>query len=385
VNAFARIARKKSRLVVGLMSGTSADGIDAALVRIRGGGRATRVETLAALTVPFAKDVRAAIHGLATGRAADVARWNMTLGEMFADAALAVVARAKRSPRDVDLIGSHGQTIVHLPRARGGSAATLQIGEPCVIAERTGIPVVADFRARDVAAGGEGAPLVPLVDWILLRPTRGARLAQNLGGVGNVTLVTPRARDVVAFDTGPANAPIDAAVALATNGRRRFDEGGRLAASGRVAEDEVARMLRDPWFRRPPPKSLDRDAFGATLVADLVRRRPDLAGADLVATMTEFVARTVADAYRRHLPARARIVDVVVSGGGVHNPVLMRRLRELLAPTPVRSSAELGIDPDAKEAVAFAVLANESVAGRAGSLPRVTGARRGVVLGKFVP
>jgi anhydro-N-acetylmuramic acid kinase len=385
VNRFDRVARKKSRLVVGLMSGTSADGVDAALVRIRDVGGATRVETLAALTVPFASRVRDAIHDLSTGGAADVARWNMDLGELFADAALAVVAKAGRSPRDVDLIGSHGQTIVHLPRTRGRGAATLQIGEPSVVAERTGAPVVADFRVRDVAAGGEGAPLVPLLDWLLLRPTKGARLAQNLGGVGNVTLVTPRAGDVVAFDTGPANAPIDAAAALATDGRRRFDDGGRLAARGRVDEAEVRRLLADPYFRRPPPKSLDRDAFGAPLVARVVRRRPGLAGADLVATMTEFTARSVADAYRRHLPARKRIVDVVVSGGGVRNPVLMRRLAELLAPTPVRSSAELGVDPDAKEAVAFAVLADRSVRGRAGNLPRVTGARRAVVLGKFVP
>jgi anhydro-N-acetylmuramic acid kinase len=189
----------------------------------------------------------------------------------------------------------------------------------------------------------------------------------------------------VAFDTGPANAPIDSAAILATGGRRRFDDGGRLASAGRVDEDEVRRMLRHPFFRRPPPKSLDRDAFGAPLVERVARRRPDLAGADLVATMTEFVARSVADAHRRHLPRRPRVVDVVVSGGGVRNPVLMRRLAELLAPTPVRSTAELGIDPDAKEAVAFAVLADASAAASAGNLPRVTGARRPVVLGKFVP
>jgi anhydro-N-acetylmuramic acid kinase len=233
-----------------------------------------------------------------------------------------------------------------------------------------------------MAAGGQGAPLVPLVDWLLLRPRRGVRLAQNIGGVGNVTLVTPRRADVVAFDTGPGNAPIDAAAAIATRGRAAFDAGGRLAAAGRADERAVRRLLRHPYFRRAPPKSLDRDTFARATAEDLSRR---LCGPDLVATATEFVARSVADAYARHLPRATRAAAVVVSGGGVRNPVLMRRIAELLAPVPVRSSAELGIDPDAKEAVAFAVLADLSIAGRPGNLPRVTGARHPVVLGKFVP
>jgi anhydro-N-acetylmuramic acid kinase len=385
VRRFAAIAAKRERLVVGLMSGTSADGIDAALVRITDSGAKTRVTTLAAICRPFTKETRAAIQSLSAGSAPEIARWNFDLAELFAAAALRVIAKAGLVPADVDLIGSHGQTIVHLPRAKGRAAATLQIGEPCVIAERTGIPVVADFRPRDIAAGGEGAPLVPWVDWLLLRPDEDVRLAQNLGGVGNVTIVTPDPRDVVAFDTGPANAPIDVAAALATGGKLRCDKGGKLAAAGTADEAEVRRMLAHPFFRRSPPKSLDRDTFGVTYVRDLTRRRPKLRGPDLVATVTEFVARSVADAYACHVPKGARVADVVVSGGGVRNPVLMDRLRRLVAPWPVRSSSELGIDPDAKEAVAFAILANEAVAGRTANLPRVTGARHPVVLGKFVP
>ncbi len=381
----AAIAARKERLVVGLMSGTSADGIDAALVRIRGSGASIRVETLASTTTAFSARDRAAIQGLSNARAPEIARWNVELGERFARAALAVIRAAGTSPARVHLIGSHGQTIVHVPRARGRSAATLQIGEPCVIAERTGIPVVADFRQRDAAVGGEGAPLVPWADWLLLRPEKGVRLAQNLGGVGNVTFVTPRAGDVIAFDTGPANAPIDAAASIATSGRRRFDDGGRIAAAGRADEREVRRLLAHPYFRRSPPKSLDRDTFGADAVRRLVARRPDLAGPDLVATVTEFVARSVADAWSRHLPKGALAVDAVVSGGGVKNPVLMARLGALAAPLVVRSSAELGVDPDAKEAVAFAILADASVRGQPGNLPGVTGATRAVVLGKFVP
>jgi anhydro-N-acetylmuramic acid kinase len=339
LKSFVALARKKERLVVGLMSGTSADGIDAVLVRIRGSGPATKVETIEAMTSRYPDPVRRGILGLADANAAEIAAWNVDLGEAFADAALEVIAAAGLVPAQVDLVGSHGQTIAHLP-----GKATLQIGEPCVIAEITGLPVVADFRPRDVA---------------------------------------PRAEDVVAFDTGPANAPIDAAVRIATKGRQGFDRDGRLARAGRIDESEVKRLLRHPWFRRPPPKSLDRDAFGARVAQDLHGR--GLRGADLVATATEFVARTVADAYARHVAQDAAPIDVVVSGGGIHNQLLMDRLRALLAPLPVRSSAELGVDPDAKEAVAFAVLANEFVAGRPGNLPRATGARRAVVLGKFVP
>jgi anhydro-N-acetylmuramic acid kinase len=384
---------KPVRRVVGLISGTSADGIDAVLAEIEGAGASTRARTLAFLTQPYAPDVRDAVLTLRDRSATEVCRWNVVLGELFAEAALAVVAKAGLRREDVDLVGSHGQTIVHLPRHAPGAdprrgAMTLQIAEPSVIAERTGAPVIADFRPRDAAAGGEGAPLVPWVDWLTLRPERGARLVQNLGGVANVTLVTQRPEEIVAFDTGPANGPIDAAVALVTSGAQSFDREGRLAAAGRVDADLVAELLGDPWFDRPPPKSASRETWGEPFVAGLAARRRDLAGADLVATMTEFVARSVADAYARHLP-RGSVADgfgdVVVSGGGVHNPVLMRRLRELLAPLPVRSSAELGIDPDAREALAFAVLANETLHGEPGNLPRVTGAARRVVLGKIVP
>ncbi len=384
---------KPERLVVGLMSGTSADGIGAALVRIRGAGAVTTVETIAFLTERYPPAVRATVLGLRERTGSEVCRWNVELGELFAKAALAVIAKAGLRPEDVDLVGSHGQTIAHQPREAGRSAATLQIGEPCVIAERTGLPVIADFRMRDVAAGGEGAPLVPWVDWLTMRPretgdgdaARGERVVQNLGGVANVTLVTQAPEDVVAFDTGPANGPIDAAAHLVSGGTLACDEGGALAERGTADENEVRALLAHPWFRLPPPKSLSREIFGEPFVAHLVRRRPDLRGPDLLATLTEFVARTIADAYERHLPPGRRPIDVVVSGGGVHNRTLMARLRHHLAPLPVRSSAELGIDPDAREAVAFAVLANETLHGHAGNLPRVTGARWPVVLGKIVP
>jgi len=368
------------RIVVGLISGTSADGIDACVARIAGAGATTRATTLRALTVPYPDDVREAVLALHHGTAADAARWDVRLGERFAAAALAVLEAAGMTPSDADLIGSHGQTILHLPDER----ATSQIGDPAVLAERTGLPVVADFRRRDLAAGGEGAPLVPWADWLTLRPESGSRIVQNLGGVANATFVTQDPGDVLAFDVGPANAPIDAAAALASGGRLRCDLGGRLAAAGHPDEALVGRLLReDEFLRRAPPKSASRERWGEDAIATFAAANPGLAGPDLVATVTEFVARALVDGHRRFLPLD-RVGDVVVSGGGVHNPALLGRIAELLAPLPVRSSAALGIDPDAREALAFAVLANETLHGNPGNLPRVTGARRAVPLGSIV-
>lgn len=378
------LAGRPERVVVGLMSGTSADGVDAACVRLTGSGPATRVRTLATRAVPYPDAVRAAVLALETSSVAELARWNAEVGRWFARAALEVVEAAGLRPDEVDLIGSHGQTVHHTPRTAGADAVTLQIGEPCVIAESTGLPVVADFRQRDVAAGGEGAPLVPWVDWLLLHRPQGALLAQNLGGVGNVTLVTPRADDVLAFDTGPANGPLDAAAARVSGGRLRYDDGGALAAAGHVDENEVRHLLAHPFLRRAPPKSASRTAFGEEFVDALVARRPDLSGPDLVATLTEWVARSIAGAYAEHLPG-AGATEVVLSGGGVHNPALVDRLRRAIAPLPVRTSSELGIDADFKEAIAFAVLANETICGHAANLPRATGARWPVVLGTIVP
>ncbi len=379
------LRRRSELLAVGLMSGTSADGIDAALVRLRGSGPSTEVETLAFLTRAFPPTLRDRLLALADAPAHELCRWNVELGEQFAAAALAVIERAGLEPAAVDLIGSHGQTVAHQPRREGIGAATLQIGEPCVIAERTGLPVVADFRMRDVAAGGEGAPLVPWVDWLLLRPRAGVRLVQNLGGIGNVTVVTQEPADVLAFDTGPANAPLDAAAALLTDGRETRDADGALAARGHVDENEVQALLRHAFFHRSPPRSADRATFGERFVGTFVARRPDLSGPDVLATLTEFVARSVAVSLREHVPQGVQPTELVVSGGGVHNATLMGRLARAVRPLPVHTSARYGIDPDAKEAIAFAVLANETLHGHAGNLPRATGARWPVVLGKIVP
>lgn len=371
------------RRVVGLISGTSADAIDAALVELDGAGETTRVRLIEFRPRALDPDLRARVLALGEARAEELLRVHYRLGEEFALAALDVMDRARREGMEVHLIGSHGQTARHHPRAAepDGRAATLQLGEPAVIAERTGLPVVADFRSRDVAAGGEGAPLVPLVDWLLFRRAGATRACLNLGGIANVTVVTERLETVRAFDVGPANMPLDLVVHAWTGGAETFDKGGARAAAGRVDPGLVAELLRHAYLALPPPKSTGREAFGDVFVEPLLAR---YAGreADLLASLTRFVAEAVAAGIRQWV--REPLAEMLVSGGGVRNRTLMAALDTVLAPLPVRSLAEVGLDPDAKEAVAFAVLANETLFGRPGNLPGATGAAGPRVLGKLV-
>ncbi|HPD14939.1 MAG TPA: anhydro-N-acetylmuramic acid kinase [Planctomycetota bacterium] len=379
--------RQKPELVIGLMSGTSYDGIAAALVAVRGAGLATRAELRAFETYPYPPAVRrlvAAASAPPTGTVDLVCRANFVLGERFAEAAVRIARRARVALGRVALIGSHGQTIHHLPAASPPS--TLQIGEPAVIAERTGVTTVADFRPRDVAAGGQGAPLVPYVDYLLLRHRTRGRLVLNIGGIANFTHLPPACRpsDVLAFDTGPGNMLLDALVGLLTRGRRTFDRDGALAARGAVSQPLLRRLLRHPYLRREPPKSTGRETFGVPF-AERLLRAGGLAPEDLLATVTAFTAASIADAHRRFVAPRGRVDEVIASGGGCHNRTLMRRLAETFAPVPVRLSDDFGIPADAKEAMAFAILAHETMAGRPGNLPSATGAARPVVLGKIVP
>jgi anhydro-N-acetylmuramic acid kinase len=371
------------RRVVGLISGTSADGIDTALVELDGAGETTRARLLDFRTRAFDADLRARVLALKDAGTDELLRAHYRLGEEFARAALDVIEDARRAGTMVHLIGSHGQTARHHPRAAapGGRAETLQLAEPAVIAERTGLPVVADFRPRDVAAGGEGAPLVPLVDWLLFRRAGVTRACLNLGGIANVTVVTERLETVRAFDLGPANMPLDLVVHAWTHGAETFDRDGARAAAGRVDPQLVAELLRHPFLALPPPKSTGREAFGDGFVRPLL---PRYAGreADLLASLTRFVAESVATGIRRWV--RQPIDEMLVSGGGARNRTLMAALGAALAPVPVRSLDSVGMDPDAKEAVAFAVLANETLFGHPGNLPGATGAAGPRVLGKIV-
>ncbi|MBM4018271.1 MAG: anhydro-N-acetylmuramic acid kinase [Planctomycetes bacterium] len=376
--------------VAGLMSGTSADGVDAAIVDI--GPRGVRL--VAFRTFPHPPALKRRIFSLfdpATARVDDLCRLNFALGEVFASAVVRLAKRAGVRLASINLIGSHGQTVYHLPEGRrfGRSRvrSTLQIGEPSVIAERTGIATVADFRPRDVAAGGEGAPLVPFADYILFADARRSRAVQNIGGIANVTYLPAGGgiADVLAFDTGPGNMMIDRAAWHATRGRASMDAGGRLAASGCVDGRFLAELLRHPYLARRPPKSTGRETFGAAFTDGLMcrARRRGLAPRDVLATLTAFTARSIADAYRRFLPGMPE--EVILCGGGARNRTLLARLREELRPAHVAPMDAFGLPARAKEAVSFAILACATACGIPNNVPSATGARRPVVLGKIVP
>ena len=377
---------------VGLMSGTSADGIDAVVASISGTGRRLRVRLIAHKHQPFSKPLRARIlNACLNGTVAEICELNFFLGEHFARAALAVIRHSGLRARDIAAIGSHGQTLHHLPRARHPS--TLQIGEPAVIAERTGIATIADFRVADMAAGGEGAPLVPYVDWALYTHNSQPRILQNVGGIGNLTYLPPRASldDVIAFDTGPGNMVIDAVVARLSYGRITYDHHGRWAARGVVSTTLLSELMKHPFLRRRPPKTTGREEFGEPFVQHLLQlaRRLKLPDADVVATTTAFTAASIADAYDHFiftkLPARSHSgVQIILGGGGAKNPTLRKMLAQRIAPAQLITQDDLGYSSAAKEALAFAVLAHETLQGRPSNVPNATGARHPAVLGKIV-
>jgi len=379
--------------LIGLMSGTSADGVDAALVEISGAPPDLRVCEIAFLTQPYDDATRAAVLDLCRPDAPLLAlgRVHVLLGHRFAEAALAVITRAGLTSADVALIGSHGQTVYHAPDS--DPSFTLQIGDPAVIAARTGITTVADFRAADVAAGGQGAPLVPYPDWLMWHHPACTRALQNIGGIANVTHLPAGGgpETVIAFDTGPGNVLIDSMAARVTDGAWHYDRDGALAAQGQVDETLLANLLDHPYLRRPPPKSTGRETFGATSVTELWERAQarGLTPADLVATVTAFTAASIAGAYRRWLPAPPD--EVFLCGGGADNPTLAQMIRDYLARAfgdalpVVRHYDETGYSSAAKEAVAFAILAYETWHGRPGNLPQVTGASRPIVLGHITP
>ena len=374
------------------MSGTSADGIDAVVANISGDGRRLRVRLIAHTYQQFPPKLRrrvlsAALHGTV----AEICELNFILGEHFAHAALSAIRKAKLKPGDIAAIGSHGQTIHHLPAAV--TPSTLQIGEPCVIAERTGITTIADFRTRDMAAGGQGAPLVPFADWAMFTHPRRPRIVQNLGGIGNLTFLPAAAtlNDVIAFDTGPANMVVDALVSKLTRGRLAFDRDGKMAARGKVSERLLAECLKHPFIKRRPPKTTGREEFGETFVRWLLSRvrKLKLSDADLVATATDFTAATIADAYRRFILPKLgdhelKRLQIVLGGGGVRNPTLTRMLHGRINAGTLVTHEDFGVDSSAKEALAFAILAHQTLARRPGNVPSATGAKRAVVLGKIV-
>jgi anhydro-N-acetylmuramic acid kinase len=389
-----RVIRHSERphYIVGLMSGTSADGIDAVVAKIAGTGRQLRVQLIAHRHQPFPKSLRTQIlHASLHGTVSEICELNFLLGEHFARAALGAIRQARLTPRNITAIGSHGQTVHHLPRAK--TPSTLQIGEPAVIAEWTGITTIADFRVGDMAAGGEGAPLVTYVDWALYTHDTHPRILQNIGGIGNLTYLPPRASlaDVIAFDTGPGNMVIDAVVAQLSSGRKTYDRHGRWAARGVVSQKLLGELMRYPYLRRRPPKTTGREEFGEPFVQKFLNsaRRFKLPAADVIATATAFTATSIADAHDRFVfkklasSTRPRL-EIILGGGGAKNPTLRKMLADRVAPSRVLTQDDLGYSNAAKEALAFAVLAHETLQGQPTNVPAATGARHPVVLGKIV-
>lgn len=376
--------------VLGLMSGTSLDGVDAALLEVDGSSpEAFSWRLLAFHTEAYGPEEREVTRrAIEEGDASALAGLHVRLAERFATVALACCAEGGVKPEDVAAIGSHGQTVWHDPPEPDRRGATLQLGDPATIAERTGIPVVSDFRSRDVAAGGHGAPLVAWPDQLLLSSPHRPRAVQNLGGMANVTwLPTASGAPPVAFDTGPGVVLIDTATELATGGARSFDVGGALAAAGRVDDEMLGQLMRHPFIRKSPPKSTGRETFGSDFVRAVVASRnprDDRDWANIVATMTAFTAVSIADAYRRWLLPRG-LDEVFLAGGGARNPELVRSIASELAPLPVRDLSELGLDPDAREAVCFAVLAWAHLCGIPSNVPDSTGAAGSRVLGSHTP
>ena len=393
---FQTIQERKVRRIVGMMSGTSVDGVDAALVEISQTDGSLQAKLLAFENKPYPEAVREQIFALFRPETATVDKigyMNFLLGEIYARSALSVIEKAGLTPADVDLIGSHGQTIWHepVPCTKDGWPVryTVQIGEGSVIAERTGLVTVSDFRVADMAAGGQGAPLVPFSEYLLYRQEEETLLLQNIGGIGNMTVMPAAAKpeDVYAFDTGPGNMIIDAVISALTRGAQAFDEGGAFGARGTVNEELLALLQQEPYYTRPLPKTTGRELFGTQYTAKILswQESRHIPEADLVATVTDLTAWSIVSAYEQYVLPKYHASKLVVGGGGSYNKTLLGFLQKRFAPhgVEVQTQEDLGFNSDAKEAVAFALLADRCIQGLPNTLPSVTGAKKPVVMGKI--
>lgn len=386
-------------LVGGIMSGTSGDGISVSIIQIKdakrnyGLGKPPEIQLIHHLTRPYEPGLKSRIFQLfdpETARLDELCRMNVLLADEFAETMIACVNEAGLKMSDLALVGSHGQTVCHLPPAAeahedGGAASTLQIGDVSVLAERLGIPAVGNFRLRDMAVGGEGAPLVPLFDWAIFAAGDRCRVVQNIGGIANLTLLPPGATedDVRAWDTGPGNMLIDEAVRHVTAGQEEFDRDGERAARGTVDHKLLDDWLSDPYFAQPPPKSTGRERYGRARAQEMIAQAASrsILGDDLIATITELTVQSIVLHYRRDIAPRFPIDEVIVGGGGAKNLTLLRRLQDALPNTQVVTHEAYGIPSEAKESMAFAYLGYLTWLGLPGNIPHTTGAKRQVILG----
>lgn len=375
------VTKKKIFNIIGLMSGTSYDGVDAALVEIRPGSDKDdlRVKLIKHIHVSYKRQIRDKISMAFNGNTGHICRLNFELGEIFAKAVLLLIDISGYRKKDIDAIASHGQTIYHIPPLKGKNGSTLQIGEPSVIVERTGILTISDFRTRDIAAGGHGAPLVPIADYLLFKKNGLVRAVLNIGGISNVTIVKERPDDTIGFDIGPGNSLMDEAVRFYSNGRMPFDKNGSMAKKGKPNKRLLNELLSFPYFKKNPPKSTGREVFGADLVKDIFKRY-DMPIEDILSTFAHLTAITIRDAIISYSPN-----EVILTGGGVKNLFLINLIKNMFGDSGiiVKKISDYGIPVDAKEAVSFAIIGYRTLNMQTGNIPSVTGAGRSVILGKI--
>lgn len=391
------LTKKETKIIAGLMSGTSVDGIDAVLLKVIGSGIATKFEQIAFQTYPFPEGARELILKNSvreTSNVEDICRLNIVLAQLYAESVKKIAEEANSNVSDIDLIGSHGQTIHHLPQAHEMFAykvkSTLQIGDPSTIAKLTGIITVGDFRTGDMAVGGEGAPLVPCFDYISFRSEKISRGLLNIGGIANITALPKNCSvdDVLAFDTGPGNMIVDALIQ--TFYGMPYDENGAVASSGTICQPLLERMKTDEFVSRKPPKSTGRERYGDAFHGEFIEpfvnmlleeSRHELP--DIIATATDFTAWAVFRNYKLFIEPETKLDEIIVSGGGAHNKFMMRSLQKYFNGVRVAQIEDFGFSSDAKEAICFAILANEAISGNPANVPRATGASRSVILGKI--
>jgi anhydro-N-acetylmuramic acid kinase len=377
---------KLNRRLIGLMSGMSMDGVDLAFVEIRGVFPELTVELIATYYRPYHESTKAALYSAREGTVRDVCQVNFLVAEEFAKCVNDFLSSRQLSAGDVDAIGSHGQSIYHVAPGGDGIPSTLQVGFPSLIAEKTGIPTVGNFRVRDMAQGGQGAPLIPLVDYILYRQSDRTVALNNLGSISNVTVVTPMLEDVIAFDTGPANMPIDFFAQLIPGNNSKIDLDGSWSVRGKVIPSLLKEMMAIPFISKAPPKAAGYDEFGPRVLRHFHDKYNSESPINLLRTGVEFSAQSIANAYKEFVLPKYDLEHIMFTGGGCYNKTLMQRIRELLSPLEIRELSQQDKEiNDAKEAVGFAVLANETLSGRPGNVTTATGARKAVVLGELAP
>lgn len=383
---------KSDKQVIGLMSGTSADGVDAVLVRIKGCGTSTEVLQEEYISIPFSDEVRSKILEIAKGEnggSKEICLLSARLGQLYLEACETLCEKAGISLKDIDLVGCHGQTVFHQPVPEyylGETVtSTLQIGDPSILAEKMDTIVVSDFRVRDMAAGGQGAPLVPYSEYLIYRSEKENVALQNIGGIGNITFLPAAGElsDTIAFDTGPGNMLMDAMVSKMTGGTQRFDEGGKISGQYKVNKTLLESLMQDPYLTKVPPKTTGREYYGEQFLENCLQeaRVLGVSEGDVLRTLTRYTAETIAYAVKNFLP---QVPDcLIIGGGGSYNLTLLQEIQDCLPQVRVVTNEDLGFDSDAKEAVAFAVLANETVSGNANNVPTATGASHPVIMGKI--